>query len=75
MRGFFTELIALRKSTVGDSRDITHLHTGNGIFACVRENEGRRYLVAINLAGCEQSADLEGVNVRLDGYKWLVQEL
>ena len=75
MRGFFTELIALRKSTVGDSRDITHLHTGNGIFACVRENEGKRYLVAINLADCEQSAELEGVTVRLDGYRWLVQEL
>lgn len=75
LRDFFTQLIALRKSTVGDSRHIQHLHTGNGIFACIRENQGKRYLVAINLHCQPQSACLEGRTIALEAYAWTVEEL
>ena len=75
LRDFFKELIALRKSTVGDSRDITHLYTGNGMFARTRKNEGKTYLVAINLSGKEESADLEGKRVTLAPWQWRVEEV
>lgn len=75
LRDFFRELIALRKSTVGDSRDITHLRTGNGIFACTRKNAGKEYLVAVNLSDHEEKAVLCGVSVTLPAYGRLVTAL
>lgn len=75
LKDFFKELIALRKSTVGDSRDITHLYTGNAIFACRRINAGRTWLVAINLSAEAAQAELEGRTVALDAWQWQVMEL
>lgn len=75
LRDFFKELIALRKRTVGDSRDITHLHTGTSLFACRRVNEGSTYLVAVNLDDQEACVTLEGHEVKLPAYAWQVIRL
>lgn len=75
LRDFFRELIALRKSTVGDSRDIVHLDTGCGVFACKRRNGEKTYLVAINLSSLEETVHLEGKTVTLAPWQWRVEAL
>lgn len=75
LRDFFKELIALRKATVGDSRDMSYLRTGNGIFACTRENAGKTYLVAVNLSDHEETASPLGQAITLPAYGRLVTAL
>ncbi len=75
LRDFFKDLIALRKRTVGDSRDIAHLRTGNGIFACERQNGGDRYLVCVNLSDHAERASLCGRDVSLPAYGFSVTAL
>ncbi len=74
LRDFFRELIALRKSTVGDSKDISYLYTGTGVFACRRANQGKTYLVAVNLEEKPVCVTLEGREVTLAPYAWQVLE-
>lgn len=74
LRDFFKQLIALRKSTVGDSTDITYLPNDCGVFACRRVNNSKTYLVAVNLNDKEVSLLLDGRQVTLDSYAWTVLE-